>query len=106
MARHIDRRHIGPLSATTIIQLLAAATAFAMANVQAALRISTLLYLVPVPFAAAHQAGSVALLTATIHALLSLHRSGAAARAWQQANLARRGAGATTMGGKGQNINV
>jgi heme a synthase len=85
---------------------LTAAAAFAMANVQAALGISTLLYLVPVPLAAAHQAGSVALLTATIHVLLSLRRPGAAARAWRQANLARRGTGATTTGGKGHKINV
>lgn len=69
-----------------------AAAAFAMANVQVALGISTLLYLVPVPLAAAHQAGSVALLTAVLHVLLALRRPGAAARAWRQANLAR-GAG-------------
>jgi cytochrome c oxidase assembly protein subunit 15 len=68
---------------------------FLMANVQVALGISTLLYLVPVPLAAAHQAGSVALLTAAIHVLLALRRPGAAAQAWRQANLARR-AGATT----------
>jgi len=85
---------------------LAVAAAFAMVNVQAALGISTLLYLVPVPLAAAHQAGSVALLTAAIHVLLSLRRPGAAARAWRQANLARRGAGATTVAGKGHKINV
>ena len=69
------------------------AAAFAMANVQAALGISTLLYLVPVPLAAAHQAGSVALLSAVVHLLLALRRPGAAARAWRQANLARETAG-------------
>jgi heme a synthase len=66
-----------------------AALAFAMANVQVALGISTLLYLVPVPLAVAHQAGSVALLTAVLHVLLALRRPGAAARAWRQANLTR-----------------
>jgi cytochrome c oxidase assembly protein subunit 15 len=75
-----------------------AAAAFAMANVQVALGISTLLYLVPVPLAAAHQAGSVALLTAVLHVLLALRRPGAAARAWRQANLAQ-GAGTRTTAG-------
>jgi heme a synthase len=70
---------------------------FWMANVQVALGISTLLYLVPVPLAAAHQAGSVVLLTAALHVLLALRRPGAAALAWRQANLSRRaGATATT----------
>ena len=62
-----------------------ATSAFAMANVQVLLGISTLLYLVPIPLAAAHQAGSVALLTTMIHLLISLRRPGAAARAWRQA---------------------
>ncbi|KAH9029695.1 cytochrome oxidase assembly protein-domain-containing protein [Lactarius pseudohatsudake] len=70
----------------------ATAAAFAMANVQAALGISTVLYLVPVPLAATHQAGSVALLSAVLHVLLALRRPGAAARAWRQANLAREAA--------------
>lgn len=69
--------------------LYATAAAFAMANVQAVLGISTLLYLVPVPLAATHQAGSVALLSAVLHIVLALRRPGAAARAWRQANLAR-----------------
>ncbi|KAH9967744.1 COX15/CtaA family [Lactifluus volemus] len=71
------------------LALRTAAQAFAMANVQVVLGISTLLYLVPVPLAAAHQAGSVALLTAVIHVLLALRRPSAAARAWRQANLTR-----------------
>ncbi|KAI9430935.1 cytochrome oxidase assembly protein-domain-containing protein [Lactarius indigo] len=70
----------------------ATAAAFAMANVQAALGNSTLLYLVPVPLAATHQAGSVALLSAVLHVLLALRRPGAAARAWRQANMAREAA--------------
>ncbi|KAI9453209.1 cytochrome oxidase assembly [Lactarius psammicola] len=70
----------------------ATAAAFAMANVQAALGISTLLYLVPVPLAATHQAGSVVLLSAVLHVLLALRRPGTAARAWRQANLAREAA--------------
>lgn len=61
---------------------------FAMANVQVILGISTLLYLVPVPLAATHQAGSVALLTTALHVLLALRRPGVAARAWRQANSA------------------
>ena len=69
--------------------LHATAAAFAMVNVQAALGISTLLYLVPVPLAATHQAGSVLLLSAVLHVVLALRRPGAAARAWRQANLAR-----------------
>ena len=72
--------------------LRATAAAFAMVNVQAALGISTLLYLVPVPLAATHQAGSVALLSAVLHVLLALRRPGAAARAWRQANLSREAA--------------
>jgi cytochrome c oxidase assembly protein subunit 15 len=69
--------------------LRATTAAFAMVNVQAALGISTLLYLVPVPLAAMHQAGSVMLLSAVLHVVLALRRPGAAARAWRQANLAR-----------------
>ncbi|KAH8996911.1 hypothetical protein EDB86DRAFT_3234509 [Lactarius hatsudake] len=61
----------------------ATAAAFAMANVQAALGISTLLYLVPVPLAATHQAGSAALLSVVFHLLLGLRKPGAAARAWR-----------------------
>ena len=64
-------------------------SAFLMANIQVALGISTLLYLVPIPLAALHQAGSVALLTTMIHLLLSLRRPGAAARLWRQANVAK-----------------
>ena len=66
-----------------------AKSAFLMANVQVALGISTLLYLVPIPLAALHQAGSVALLTTMIHLLLSLRRPAVAARLWRQANLAK-----------------
>jgi cytochrome c oxidase assembly protein subunit 15 len=64
-------------------------SAFLMANIQVALGISTLLYLVPVPLAALHQAGSVALLTTMIHLLLSLRRPAVAARLWRQANAAK-----------------
>ncbi|THH33701.1 hypothetical protein EUX98_g456 [Antrodiella citrinella] len=62
-----------------------ATSAFAMVNIQLALGISTLLYLVPVPLAAAHQAGSVMLLTTVIHLVFSLRRPGAAAQAWRAA---------------------
>ncbi|GLB33498.1 putative cytochrome oxidase assembly protein [Lyophyllum shimeji] len=75
----------------------ATTAAFAMANLQVLLGISTLLYLVPVPLAAAHQAGSVMLLSAMLHVLVTLRRPGQAARMWRQA-LARgkRGTGAGT----------
>jgi len=59
------------------------ATAFAAANIQVLLGISTLLYLVPIPLAAAHQAGSVALLTAMIAVMTSLRRPGNTARLWR-----------------------
>ncbi|KAI0734924.1 COX15-CtaA-domain-containing protein [Fomitopsis betulina] len=60
-------------------------SAFAMANVQVLLGVCTLLYLVPVPLAAAHQAGSVMLLTTMVQLLIALRRPGAAARVWRQA---------------------
>lgn len=57
--------------------------AFGMANIQALLGITTLWYLVPIPLAASHQAGSVLLLSAMIHALLTFKKPGAAAQAWK-----------------------
>ncbi|KAK7061458.1 electron transfer protein 1 [Favolaschia claudopus] len=62
----------------------AARAAFAMANVQVLLGISTLIYLVPVPLAAAHQGGSILLLSAMLHLLLVLRRPSAAAQAWRK----------------------
>lgn len=56
--------------------------AFHMSLVQVGLGISTLIYLVPTPLAALHQAGSLVLLSLTLAAGLSLRRPGAAARAW------------------------
>ena len=82
-------RRVAVRAALPPAALRATAAAFAMVNVQAALGISTLLYLVPVPLAATHQAGSVLLLSAVLHVVLALRRPGAAARAWRQANLAR-----------------
>lgn len=64
---------------------MATGAVFAMANVQVLLGISTLLYLVPVPLAAAHQAGSVALLSAAIHLLVTLRRPGLAAQLLRRA---------------------
>ncbi|EGO01577.1 hypothetical protein SERLA73DRAFT_176948 [Serpula lacrymans var. lacrymans S7.3] len=61
--------------------------AFAMVNLQVLLGLSTLLYLVPVPIAAAHQAGSVALLSTMVHLLISLRRPGVAAQAWRRATV-------------------
>ncbi|TFK43254.1 electron transfer protein 1 [Crucibulum laeve] len=75
------RAALPPLTRTAM------AAAFAMANVQVVLGISTLLYLVPVPLAAAHQAGSVALLSAMIHLLITLRQPGAAARLLRKLNL-------------------
>ncbi|RDB23256.1 Electron transfer protein 1, mitochondrial [Hypsizygus marmoreus] len=66
---------------------LATKLAFGMANIQVLLGISTLLYLVPVPLAAAHQAGSVMLLSAMMHVLVTLRRPGLAARVWRKVNL-------------------
>jgi heme a synthase len=43
-----------------------------MAAIQICLGISTLLLVVPVPLAAAHQAGAVMLLTLTVYALHAL----------------------------------
>ncbi|PFH52613.1 hypothetical protein AMATHDRAFT_139612 [Amanita thiersii Skay4041] len=65
---------------------VATAAAFAMANVQVLLGISTLLYLVPVPLATSHQAGSVALLSAMIHILITLRRPSTAASLWRHFN--------------------
>jgi cytochrome c oxidase assembly protein subunit 15 len=59
--------------------------AFHMAILQAALGISTLVYLVPIPLASAHQAGSLVLLTLCVAAGASLRRPGRAARQWLQA---------------------
>ncbi|KAH7931369.1 COX15-CtaA-domain-containing protein [Leucogyrophana mollusca] len=61
--------------------------AFAMANVQVLLGLATLLYLVPVPVAAAHQAGSIALLSTMVHLLVSLRRPGIAAQLWRKAGV-------------------
>ena len=69
--------------------------AFAMVNVQVLLGISTLLYLVPIPLAAAHQAGSVALLSAMVHLLLVLRGPGAAARALRAAKSMQRSPAST-----------
>lgn len=62
---------------------MAAMAAFAMANVQVALGITTLLYLVPVPLAAAHQAGSVMLLSAMVHLLITMRAPGTASKMWR-----------------------
>ncbi|KIM26327.1 hypothetical protein M408DRAFT_330682 [Serendipita vermifera MAFF 305830] len=51
-----------------------AGASFAMVNIQAALGITTLLYLVPIPLAATHQAGSVILLTTLVALFTSLRR--------------------------------
>ncbi|KAG6833835.1 hypothetical protein H0H87_011769 [Tephrocybe sp. NHM501043] len=80
---------------------IAVTAAFAMANAQVLLGISTLLYLVPVPLAAAHQAGSVMLLSAMLHVLVTLRRPGSAAKLWRDA-LHR----VKQTGGANQNLNA
>ncbi|OAX43081.1 COX15-CtaA-domain-containing protein [Rhizopogon vinicolor AM-OR11-026] len=67
--------------------------AFAMANVQVLLGLATLLYLVPVPVAAAHQAGSIALLSTMVHLLVSLRRPGLAAQMWRKAGMRAKSSG-------------
>ncbi|KAH7868770.1 cytochrome oxidase assembly protein-domain-containing protein [Lentinula edodes] len=67
----------------------AVTAAFAVVNIQLLLGITTLLQLVPVPLAAAHQAGSVMVLSAMIHVLLTLRKPGAAARAWRALHMQR-----------------
>ncbi|KAF8528921.1 cytochrome oxidase assembly [Hysterangium stoloniferum] len=66
-----------------------AAGAFAMVNLQVVLGISTLLYMVPLPIAATHQAGSVALLTVMIALMTSLRRPGVVAQLWRNAQRAK-----------------
>ncbi|KAJ3776627.1 COX15-CtaA-domain-containing protein [Lentinula raphanica] len=77
------RAILPPLTRTAVT------AAFAMVNVQLLLGITTLLHLVPVPLAAAHQAGSVMVLSAMIHVLLTLRRPGAAAKAWRALHMQR-----------------
>lgn len=63
------------------------AVAFGIANLQVLLGISTLLYLVPVPLAAAHQAGSILLLSSMIALAMTLRRPGAVAQIWRRRKL-------------------
>ena len=69
-------------AALLLAALHATTAAFTMMNMQVVLGISTLPYFVPVPLAAMHQAGSVLLLSVTLHVILVLHQLGAAARVW------------------------
>ena len=71
------------MHAALLLAALHATTAtFTMMNMQVVLGISTLPYFVSVPLAAMHQAGSVLLLSVTLHVILVLHQLGAAARVW------------------------
>ncbi|KAH8830637.1 cytochrome oxidase assembly [Flagelloscypha sp. PMI_526] len=78
------RNALPPLVKTNVI------AAFGMVNIQFLLGIGTLLYLVPTPLAAAHQAGSLMLLTTVIQLLVSLRSPSQAARLWRMANLKRK----------------
>jgi cytochrome c oxidase assembly protein subunit 15 len=62
-----------------------AKAASAAAILQVTMGITTLLYLVPVPLAAAHQAGSVLLLTTMLGLAGSMRRPGKLAQAWKWA---------------------
>ncbi|KAJ3790706.1 cytochrome oxidase assembly [Lentinula aff. detonsa] len=84
------RTILPPLTRTAVT------AAFAVVNVQLLLGITTLLHLVPVPLAAAHQAGSVMVLSAMIHILLTLRKPGAAARAWRALHMQRLNGGTKT----------
>jgi heme a synthase len=70
LALWLRRGHL-PLGARGPLHLV-----FGMAVIQISLGISTLLLVVPVPLAAAHQAGAVMLLTLTLYALHSLRGAG------------------------------
>lgn len=69
-----------------------AKTAAAAAILQVTMGITTLLYLVPVPLAAAHQAGSVLLLTTMLGLAGTMRRPSALARAYRAARQAQSGA--------------
>lgn len=73
------RRRLPP---ATVIWAKAASAA---AILQVTMGITTLLYLVPVPLAAAHQAGSVILLTTMLGLAGSMRRPGKLAQAWKWA---------------------
>ncbi|KAG8959186.1 Cytochrome c oxidase assembly protein cox15 [Tulasnella sp. 419] len=64
---------------------------FHAANLQVLLGISTLLYMVPIPLAAAHQAGSVVLLSCVVGLVSSLRRPGKVAQMWRRASRASKG---------------
>ncbi|KAH9038030.1 hypothetical protein EDB83DRAFT_2677824 [Lactarius deliciosus] len=70
-------QRIAVRAAVHSLAVRATAAVFSMANVQAVLGKSTLLYLMPVPLAATHQVRSVALLSAVFYVFLSLRRPGA-----------------------------
>lgn len=71
---------------------------------QVTLGVSTLLYLVPTPLAAAHQAGSVVLLTTMMGLIVSLRRPTKGALAWRglrEAGLKLAGGGRPSVGSVG-----
>jgi len=73
------RQALPPLTQRVIME------SFVMVNIQAALGIATLLYLVPVDMAATHQAGSVLLLSLLVRLMLSMRKPGQAAIVWREA---------------------
>lgn len=79
LARSRALRSVLPKSSRRLTDLTAAA-----AVAQVTLGITTLLYLVPVPLAATHQAGSVVLLTCLMGLMGSLRRPGKLVQALQR----------------------
>ena len=64
-----------------------------MSLLQVSLGISTLIYLVPIPLASAHQAGSLVLLTLALAAGASIRRPGKVAREMLKVRGIKAGAG-------------
>ncbi len=71
----------------TIPRLAYVASAFAVG--QATLGITTLIYLVPIPLASAHQAGSLALLSMLVALLAAMRRPSQAIMLWRERTSAR-----------------
>ena len=61
-----------------------ATLASALAVGQATLGITTLIYLVPIPLASAHQAGALAVLSALVALLAAMRRPSQAIALWRQ----------------------
>lgn len=88
LALFLATKYYAPLrTALPPLTKRAVTAVFHAANLQVLLGISTLLYLVPVPLAAAHQAGSVLLLSTVVGLIATLRRPGSVASALRKARL-------------------